>query len=1314
MSERKIGGAGRLTTGLPGSLERGAWLTLLAATVVTRLYELGHRVMSHDESLHVYYSWKLFAKGEYIHDPMMHGPVLYHFTALMYFLFGDNDFSARLFSAILGILLVLSPLLLRKWLGPVGALATGLMLFLSPTVMYYSRYIRHDIHVMLFTVMMIVGFIRYLDDRRGRWIVMAFAGGALNITSAEMSYIHGFVIVVTLGLFLVAERLRPEGGRLAGLMGLSLGLGLLIFSSLAKHGGLAEILPASMGARLPNFAAAPAKNYVEAGFLFAGLTVIFSMIVAMLAGFRASDPAEEREALADEGQSRGTGLVELLFPGQAPWFGLGGVALLAGGLFYADQKACSLLSASSTNRECSIANGLLAAGVVILLYGIASYFLAPRNERPLAWSMGRAPVGAVALALVTFGVIYTLFFTTFFSTVGKTSLQGIDGFQRSIQYWLAQHDVVRGDQPWYYYLLMVPMYEFLPFSFGMAAVLVYWRHSALRSWRGDDAAPGRPPALAASLFVPLCIAWMLGAYWIFSWAGEKMPWLVVHMAVPLSFLAGRLIADTVDCLDWQALRGRLYALTSLTTLAFAALAAWLVALMYYEQGWAILSFLLSLAVLALFGAWSVGQWRQGRQVQLGIVLALLAAFSLLGRQAIASEDAGTLLLGNYDHLITTLPRLLWAVVDAIGRSLVGLWPALQGADVGGAVRLVLGLAVLIGLLVALRRQGENLPRLSLRFFGALILALLLAGANLYVSLRANFVNEELATEYIVYAHATDDDNLALDRLRDLQKVLKDTQGRDAKIGYDNEVSWPLTWYFRNDADRKRPASVPFPGASYLGADAPGKAQLREYDAVLVGSPNYGKFEDYLDEDFVSYELDRMWWPNEGYKGITMDKAGLTKVLENVQNPNMRRNLMDILLYRRYVQDPRVPAAEAKAKSLDDWFHHAKMKLWVRKDIDQMGTRINAPSAPVGTAGPAPTKVSAPQLELAPELRLEGDGERPLAEPKGVKVDAEGRVYVLDHRNERVLIFDAEGKATGSLADGLLKYDPDGKPETADLQPSAWGLGVGPDGSVYIADTWNHRVLKFKDGAEVARVGTFGSPPSIGEALDLLYGPRDIAVDASGQVYVTDTGNKRVVILDADLKPLRAFGGTGNDAGELNEPTGIAIDPASGNIVVADLWNNRVQTFDKDLRPLRQFDVEAWTSTDANHKAYIAVGPEGVIAFTDPEKARVWFYSPEGQPLGRMGLPQDELGLKLPIGIAFDPQGRLYVASSEGNLVTRFPKPDFAAAAASDAVADGATPATAEAGSEAAGDASGAAAPTADQAVGDGSGAPAAPTASAGP
>lgn len=1300
MSERNIGGVGRLTTSLRPGLERLTWLGLLAVTVVTRLYELGHRVMSHDESLHVYYSWKLFAKGEYLHDPMMHGPVLYHFTALMYWLFGDTDFSARLFSAIMGILLVLSPLLLRKWLGPIGSLATGLMLFLSPTIMYYSRYMRHDIHVQLFTVLMVVGFIRYLDSRQGRWIVLTFAGGALNIASAEMSYINGFVIIVSIITFLVAERLNRRSGNLVALCGVSLGLGLLIFSSLAKHGGLAELLPASLAARLPAFDQAPAKDRIEATFLLAGILIVFPLLLRMLAGFQASDPLEPGEAPmepeADAGQPMG--VAELLFGSMSALFLVGGSVLVIVGQVLSTRNGCQ---ASTPPTACMVASGLLAAGLVILAYGVLSLLLVPSDRSTLAHALGRAPVAAVGLAIVVFAVIYTLFFTTFFSSVGKEPFQGIDGFKRSIDYWLAQHDVTRGDQPWYYYLLFTPMYEFLPFSFGMAAVWVYWRNAALRSWRGDDAAPGRAPALAASLFVPLLMGWMLGAFWIFSWAGEKMPWLIVHLAVPLCFLAGRLIADTVDCIDWAALRPRLPLLVATDAAGIVLLAAQVAALMFFEQGWPVITFLLSLGVLALLLRWMRSWMQSGRSRALGITLGILAALALLGWRAQAAEVDGRLLLGNFDHLVTTVPKLLWAVVDAVGRSLAGIVPAMQQADGGSLARGALGLVVVLGALAVIGRQAGELPALSVRLLSALVLAVILAAANLFVSLRANFVNEELATEYIVYAHATDDDNVALDRLHDLQKVLQDTQKRDAKIGYDNEVSWPLTWYFRNDRlcgagetpkanqCRVRPAHVPFPGATYLGADAPGLAQLKEYDAVLVGSPNYGKFEDYLDADFNGYELDRMWWPNEGYKGITVDEAGLQKVLENFRNPNMRRNLMNILLSRKYVQDPRVPAAEAKEKSLDDWFHNAKMKLWVRKDIDQLGKSISAEVAPVGTAGPQPTKVDVPQLAVSADLRFEGDATAALSEPKGVKVDGAGRVYVLDQRNERVVIFGPDGKAVGTVADGLLKYDGDGKPETNDPAPSAWGLGIGPDGSIYIADTWNHRVLRFQDGKETARVGTFGSPPSVGEGLDLLYGPRDVAVDAAGQVYITDTGNKRVVVLDANLKPLRAFGGSGLQAGELNEPTGIAIDPASGNIVVADLWNTRVQVFDKELRPLRQFPVEGWSSLDANHKAYIAVGPEGIIAFTDPEKSRVWVYSAEGRPLGRIGIPQDQVGLQMPIGIAFDGEGRLYVVSSENNMVSRYPKLDLSAVEAGDGATEGtatdvtATPA-ADSGDEAGG------------------------------
>src|SRR3972149_11304326 len=86
--------------------ETVAWLTILVLGIVTRLSYLGDRAMSHDESLHTFYSWKLYIGEGYQHDPMMHGPLLYHATALSYFLFGVSDATARLLPVVTGLALV--------------------------------------------------------------------------------------------------------------------------------------------------------------------------------------------------------------------------------------------------------------------------------------------------------------------------------------------------------------------------------------------------------------------------------------------------------------------------------------------------------------------------------------------------------------------------------------------------------------------------------------------------------------------------------------------------------------------------------------------------------------------------------------------------------------------------------------------------------------------------------------------------------------------------------------------------------------------------------------------------------------------------------------------------------------------------------------------------------------------------------------------------------------------------------------------------------------------------------------------------------
>src|SRR5258707_3834257 len=97
--------------------EAVAYFVLFALAILTRFVNLGARVMSHDESLHTYYSWRLETAGDYQHTPLMHGPILFHITALMYFLFGDSDFTARIYPALLGVILVVMPVLFLRWFG---------------------------------------------------------------------------------------------------------------------------------------------------------------------------------------------------------------------------------------------------------------------------------------------------------------------------------------------------------------------------------------------------------------------------------------------------------------------------------------------------------------------------------------------------------------------------------------------------------------------------------------------------------------------------------------------------------------------------------------------------------------------------------------------------------------------------------------------------------------------------------------------------------------------------------------------------------------------------------------------------------------------------------------------------------------------------------------------------------------------------------------------------------------------------------------------------------------------------------------------
>ena len=159
----------------------------------------------------------------------------------------------------------------------------------------------------------------------------------------------------------------------------------------------------------------------------------------------------------------------------------------------------------------------------------------------------------------------------------------------------------------------------------------------------------------------------------------------------------------------------------------------------------------------------------------------------------------------------------------------------------------------------------------------------------------------------------------------------------------------------------------------------------------------------------------------------------------------------------------------------------------------------------------------------------------------------------------------------------------------------------------------------------------------------------------GNVYVMDTGNKRVQAFRPDGTFVAQYGGGGVVDGRFDEPVGLAQDGA-GNWYVADTWNHRIQKFDAGLQYVGQWAVNGWGTQSVVNKPYLAVdSARGLVYATDPEGYRVLVFDTGGQFKATFGLyGNDAQSFTLPTGIAVGPDGRVYVADGGSDRIMIFP------------------------------------------------------------
>lgn len=145
-------------------------------------------------------------------------------------------------------------------------------------------------------------------------------------------------------------------------------------------------------------------------------------------------------------------------------------------------------------------------------------------------------------------------------------------------------------------------------------------------------------------------------------------------------------------------------------------------------------------------------------------------------------------------------------------------------------------------------------------------------------------------------------------------------------------------------------------------------------------------------------------------------------------------------------------------------------------------------------------------------------------------------------------------------------------------------------------------------------------------------PRGVAVSGStGHIYVCDTGNNRIQVLNPDLTFSHKFGRKGNRPGQFNTPYGIAID-SQDMLYVCDYGNNRIQKLASDGRCIKEFKVRMplWAAIDSDVVLY-------VVNYSS-SKFYVLMYDIHGGCLGRKEVPQRDRF----VGVAVDQQ-YLYLA-----------------------------------------------------------------------
>ncbi|MBN1483956.1 MAG: TIGR03663 family protein, partial [Chloroflexia bacterium] len=733
----------------------------------------------------------------------------------------------------------------------------------------------------------------------------------------------------------------------------------------------------------------------------------------------------------------------------------------------------------------SLVLALLLLSLGYLLLSLAWSRVFPEGGSPLRESVQdlvQEPRPLFA-ALGVFGVLFGLLFTTLL-----THPRGfLDGLVRGLEYWMQQQGVRRGGQPWFYYLLLLPVYEPVVLSAGVAGLFVALRRTrAAAAPAANDSRPAHPAA-AQRLFYAFLAYWAISSLVFYSWAGEKMPWLILHIALPLTLLAALALDRLAVWLSrsWSALWrsgdwvvGPIFLVLVLSLRGLTALAAGQVA---HELAAQYMRLQIAVLVLVFLGLIALLAWRiyriEGRH--------LGQSFALVGLALLLLYTVRSTFLLNYYHGDVPVEMLVYTQT---------------APDVPLVVRQIERLSIDQ---TRTERTAED-PT---------------GGHGLRIAIDTS---RNAALEWPFNWYLRDFDRLG--------NLVPFHAGQNAPPSAD--VVLVL-------ADNE-PALRPSLANEYTGLRLKHRWWFPEFDTYKRWS--------LLQTGQNDLGYDYMPWLRGGTYAEGGFQQGWLHLWDYLLNRELPYPLgsQDFFVY---IRNDILPTAGA-AGDEDPYIGELSSRL-AAGSLGSAGSGPGQLSAPrdvaVGPAGDLyvadagnhrivrfdPSGMPSSwggfcDLATGSGCLTPEDG-GPLGagqfnEPWGVAVDGEGRVYVADTWNHRIQVFDAAGQFLGQWGEGLLidaELDPRGR---AGARLGFYGpraLTVDEAGRVYVVDTGNERVLAYQVSETAAgefratyvyQFGTMG--PNTSEFLE----PVGIAVDASGRVFVVDTLNGRVQVFAPGADP----------------------------------------------------------------------------------------------------------------------------------------------------------------------------------------------------